>query len=94
MFQMLKTGFKKAKELVCQVAGAVQVAAVTGAVALSSLFTAKPASAAVDAAITAGISSLESDATDLGAAVMGGVVAIMLIVLGIRLAKRLFSKAV
>jgi hypothetical protein len=66
------------------------VAVVGGA---SMLFGAA-ANAALDAAITTGITALETSATDLGAAVMGAVVFVMLISLGIRLTKKMLGKAV
>lgn len=66
-------------------------AAVVGIVASLAPFL---ASAAVDGAVATGITSLEADAATLGGLATGAVVAVMLIVLGIRLVKRMLGKAV
>jgi len=50
--------------------------------------------AAVDAAVSAGITALEADAATLGGLATGAVVTIMLIVLGIRLVKKMLGRAV
>ena len=64
-----------------------------GVVAVGGLFAAS-ANAAVDAAVSAGITALEGDAATLGGLATGAVVTIMLIVLGIRLVKKLLGRAV
>ena len=52
------------------------------------------AQAALDPAIATGLTALQADAATLGGLAMAAVVAITLIGLGIRLAKRMMSKAV
>jgi len=65
-----------------------------GLVGVVSLLGASGANAAVDASVEAGIQSLVADAATLGGMATGAVVTITLIVLGIRLVKRMLSKAV
>jgi hypothetical protein len=66
----------------------------TAATVGASMLVAPFASAAVDPAVSAGVTALEADAATLGGIVTGAVITIMLIVLGIRLLKKLFGRAV
>lgn len=63
-------------------------------VAMGFFATIQEASAAVDPAVSAGITALEADAATLGGLATGAVVTIMLIILGIRLVKKMLGRAV
>lgn len=94
MFVWMKTAYQKTVEVCKDVKAGAQALAVSGAVALGSLFNPQPAEAAVDAAVSAGITTLEADAATLGGLATGAVVTIMLIILGIRLVKKMLGRAV
>lgn len=94
MFGCVKTAYQKTCAGVQKVKEGAQALAVAGGIALASMFNPEPAEAAVDAAVSAGITALEADAATLGGLATGAVVTIMLIVLGIRLVKKLLGRAV
>ncbi|OJW81601.1 hypothetical protein [Thiobacillus sp. 65-1402] len=94
MFAWIKTAYQKTRAGVQKVKAGAQTLAVAGSVALASLFNPAPAEAAVDGAVSAGITALEADAATLGGLATGAVVSIMLIILGIRLVKKMLGRAV
>jgi len=86
MFQNLKN---RTSAIIDNATGAVVGFVGTGLTLASSV-----SMAAIDPAVTAGVTTLEADAATLGGIAMGAVVTIMLIVLGIRLVKKLLGRAV
>jgi hypothetical protein len=92
MQQNIVAVLKRAQAL--RMSAAETKAAVLAVFGLTAASLSVGANAALDAAITTGITALEGSATDLGAAVMGAVVFVMLISLGIRLTKKMLGKAV
>lgn len=94
MFGMMKRGWAAVVRVAVEVKHGAQALAVSGAIALGSLTGAESAHAAIDPAVAAGVTALEADAATLGGIVTGAVITIMLIVLGVRLLKKLFGKAV
>lgn len=94
MFAWIKTAYQKTVAAGQSLKKGAQALMVGGAVGLASMFQPEPAHAAVDAAVSAGITTLEADAATLGGLATGAVVTIMLIILGIRLVKKLLGRAV
>lgn len=98
MFGKIMSGakalYRKSVEVVRELGAGVQALAVGAAVGLALMFSPGAAQAVVDPAVQTGVDSLVADAGTLGGIATGAVVAIMLIVLGIRLVKKILGRAV